>query len=626
LDPLLFIFLLANIILHRVYFSMAGKHNQRGHDPASEWRGASTTIEETQFRVKDVSIFLPYLRPLCLKGLVAMLFSGITTALLSVLPLSSKVLIDFVIEKRGFERLSALLSSLGLQAAFPAVKAALSDLNFIIYAMVAAGLLIGVISLFQRYLTVSVQQELTYNLQTGLFERILRFPFSFFRKEQSGYLLSRIADDVNSIQFLFTENITYIVTRSLTLIFGTVILLGLNRKIALIIILAVPFYFLLNLYFAGRIRKTSYSEKEARAEAVRDIQEVLAGMEVVKTHQAEEREAARVSGRLKTVIERRVRWLMLSAVSVHFSKAIQFLTTILVMWFGAGEILRGKMTVGDYVAFTAYIIALSGAANSLSTFHLSLQPLIASMGRLKALFQILPESEEKKSQAYIIPAPLRGDIRFRKVTFGYVERRPIIEEADLHIPARSIVALTGPTGSGKTTIANLILRFNRPWSGRIELDGVDINEIDPVWLRERIGVVSQDIFLFNSSIADNIRYGRPTATDEEVFEAAKAAQIHDEILSLPEGYETLTGERGLQLSGGQRQRISIARAFIRNPRIIIFDEPTSSLDRETEDMIKSSLLRLFSDRTVLIISHRDSLLEIAEHVYAVESCILKRLR
>ena len=605
---------------------MAEKHNQRGNNPVHEWRGASTTIEETGFRLNDVSIFFPYLSPLCLKGLAAVLLSGIITALLTVLPLGSKVLIDFVIEKKGFERVESLLSFLGLHTAFPAVKTALSDLNFIIYAMAAAGLLIGAISLLQRYLTVRVQQEITYNLQTGLFERILRFPFSFFRREQSGYLLSRITEDVNSLQLLFTENITYIVTRSLTLIFGTVILLGLNRRIALIIILALPFYFLLNIFFAERIRRISYSEKEARAEAARDIQEVLAGMEVVKTHQAEERETARVSGMLKTVIERRVRWLMLSAVSVHFSKAIQFLTTILVMWFGAGEILRGKMTVGDYVAFTAYIIALSGAANSLSTFHLSLQPLIASLGRLKALFQILPEPEEKKGQAYIIPAPLRGDIRFRKVTFGYVERRPIIEEADLHIPARSIVALTGPTGSGKTTIANLILRFYRPWSGRIELDGIDINEIDPVWLRERTGVVSQDIFLFNSSIADNIRYGRPSATDEEVFEAAKAARIHDEILSLPEGYETITGERGLQLSGGQRQRISIARAFLRDPRIIIFDEPTSGLDRKTEDLIKSSLINLFSERTVLIISHRDSLLEIAEHVYAVESCILKRLR
>ncbi|RMG00821.1 MAG: ATP-binding cassette domain-containing protein, partial [Nitrospirae bacterium] len=238
--------------------------------------------------------------------------------------------------------------------------------------------------------------------------------------------------------------------------------------------------------------------------------------------------------------------------------------------------------------------------------------------RLKSLLLIDPELNEEKRKQLLRPEGISGNIRFRDVTFGYKNETPVLKNVEMEIPNNSVTAIMGPTGGGKTTIVNLILRFYTPWHGSVEIDGLDTRDIDPYYLREQIAVVSQDIFLFNGTIRENIRYGRPGATDPEVYEAAMKAGLHDEIMSMPDGYNTVTGERGLNLSGGQRQRVSIARAVLQKPKILIFDEPTSSLDAETEEKIKASLKGLFRGRTVIIISHRNSLLDLADRVYRVE--------
>ncbi|RMG00403.1 MAG: ABC transporter ATP-binding protein, partial [Nitrospirae bacterium] len=331
------------------------------------------------FRPKDIKLFMPYLKPLLFQAVLGIILTVFSTFLLTLLPLTSKVVIDFVIEKRGFERLEALLSTLGLSNLFPLLKGSLSDLKTLITILVAGGILIGLFNIAHRYLMVRVQQGITYNLQKGLFERILRFPFSFFRKEQSGYLLSRITDDINGIQYLFTDSISQIITRSATLLFGVTILLGLNYRIALIVIATIPLYILLNIYFGRGIKRVSHREREAQAVASREIQEVFSGMEVVKAHVTEDEEGKRISESLQNLMQNRVRRLLLSTVSVHSVKAIQFVATLLVIWYGVAEITKNRMTVGDYVAFTAYIIALSGAANSLSWVWLSLQPVFASL-------------------------------------------------------------------------------------------------------------------------------------------------------------------------------------------------------------------------------------------------------
>jgi subfamily B ATP-binding cassette protein MsbA len=289
------------------------------------------------------------------------------------------------------------------------------------------------------------------------------------------------------------------------------------------------------------------------------------------------------------------------------------------MWFGAKEILKGSMTVGDYVAFTSYVIYLSSSINNLSMFHITLQPIFASMGRLMEIFRLVPEfKKEEKSKSLVKLDKVTGEIKFENVSFSYEEGQPVLKNISFTAHTGEIIALVGPSGSGKTTLINLVLKFYIPQSGSIYLDGHDLKEIDTKWLREQIGVVSQDVFLFNDTIEKNIKYGNPHATREEVISTAKKANIHDDVEMLANKYETEIGERGTRLSAGQRQRISIARAFLKNPPILIFDEPTSALDVDTESLIKDSLKKLTGNRTTFIIAHRLSTIDIAHKILVIE--------
>jgi subfamily B ATP-binding cassette protein MsbA len=296
-------------------------------------------------------------------------------------------------------------------------------------------------------------------------------------------------------------------------------------------------------------------------------------------------------------------------------RGTQFLSTLVVMWFGAMEIRRGAMTIGDYVAFTTYVVYLSGSVRSLALLHLTLQPIFASLDRLMELFRTVPEfPAEEKGRDGVVPEKVGGEVKVENVSFAYEEGKPVLRDVSCTVGAGEAVAIVGESGAGKTTLVNILLKFYRPVRGEVYLDGRGYGDLDTRWLRGRIGVVSQDIFLFNDSIERNIRYGRPEATRAEVARVARLAHIHDEIERFPQGYDTVIGERGVVLSTGQRQRVSIARAFLREPALLILDEPTSALDAGTEEMLRDSLRELVKGRTTFIISHRAPMLDIAARV------------
>ena len=573
-------------------------------------------LTEAHFRYKDILFFTQFARPIWKLGAISLVLTIIATGLGSLLPLSGKVLIDFIIMKKGFQKVEHLLKSLNLESFIPITRHFLESINLVVLSMLIIGITIGLIGIIQRYLMLRFQQELTFNLQTTLFDHLLRFPMSFFKKKQTGYLVSRVSDDVDVLQYLFSQSLSQMVTSLFYLFFGIAILFTLSVKLSIISISILPVYIFINYYFAERLRSVSLSEMETSAQVSKDIQEVLSGVEVIKAYTAEEREVQKVSLRMRSAIHVKIKSMILSLLSNYSARASQLISTLLIMWFGVKEILKGSMTVGDYVAFTSYVIYLSSSINNLSMFHITLQPIFASMGRLMEIFRLVPEF--RKEEKLVKPDKVNGEIRFEDVSFFYAEGQPVLENISFTAHPGEVIALVGPSGAGKTTLINLILKFYIPQSGSIYLDGHDLKEIDTKWLREQIGVVSQDVFLFNDTIEKNIKYGNPHATREEVISTAKKANIHDDVEMLANKYETEIGERGTRLSAGQRQRISIARAFLKNPPILIFDEPTSALDVDTEKLIKDSLKKLTGNRTTFIIAHRLSTIDIAHKILVLD--------
>jgi ABC-type multidrug transport system fused ATPase/permease subunit len=482
------------------------------------------------------------------------------------------------------------------------------------------GALAGMTGIIQKYLSLRFQQEMTFNIQTALFDHLLRFPIPFFKKQRTGYLMSRVSDDIYVLQLFFSESVTQVFSRAFYFFFGMLIVFALSVKLSLILAAALPLYLLINYFFGARIREVSLQERETSARVSSDIQEVLSGVETIKAYTAEEREVQKVSRGMRAVIHKRMKGMLLSLLSNYAAAGSLFAANLVIMWAGIHEVLQGRLTIGDYVAFTSYAVLLSGALNSILTFHIMAQPSFASMERLMELFKLIPEFKEgKDTRTAAAPGDIEGEIIFEDVSFWYEEGRPVLRNVSFSAGPGEIIALAGRTGAGKTSLVNLLLKFQTPQQGGIYLDGRDIREIPAGWLRGKIGVVSQEVFLFDDTIENNIKYGSALASREDVVRAARLAHIHDDIEGLPGGYETEVGERGVRLSAGQRQRISIARAFLRNPAILILDEPTSSLDPATEALVKDSINKLAANRTTFIVAHRLSTIDMADKILVMNN-------
>lgn len=568
------------------------------------------------FRYRDAKFFFRFLRPAWKLFSVSLVLTVIMSGLGSLLPLSSKVLIDFVIMKKGFEKLDHLVSLFGFESYIAQARHFFESINLVILAMLVIGITIAVIGIVQRYLIFRLQQELSFNVQSALFDHLLRFPLSFFRKSQVGYLSSRVADDVSSLHLLMSQTISEMVPRIFRLIFGMAIVLLLSAKLSLILMLILPLNIFINYYFAVRLRSAALDELEGSSRVSKDIQEVISGIDTVKAYNAEQRESTRVFRTMRSLIRTRTKRTAISLLSDYAGRGSQLTVTLLIMWFGVREISNGAMTIGDYVAFTSYVLYLSGSINSLSMLHVNLQPVLASMGRLFEMFNMIPETIKQEDSVRLQNA--QGEVVFDNVSFSYEAGTPVLQNISFSAHPGEIIALVGPSGAGKTTLVNLLLKFYLPESGSISIDGCNLNETDTSWLRRQIGVVSQDVFLFNDTIANNIRYSNPLADMDEVMSAAQKAGLHSEIYQFADGYDTLVGERGLKLSAGQRQRISIARAFLKDSPVLIFDEPASALDTATEEILKKAIKSLSPNRTIFIISHRYSTIETAGRILMLD--------
>jgi ATP-binding cassette subfamily B protein len=486
---------------------------------------------------------------------------------------------------------------------FTAANAAAIDRYFLLL-LVAAAVFAAFASL-RMYLVNWIGERVVADLRSAVYARVIRMDPAFFEVTKTGEVLSRLTTDTTLIQSLSGIGLSILLRSTVSFIGSLVLLLLTSLKLALIIFALIPTVLAPMLLFGRRVRRLSRDSQDRVADTSGLAGETLHAIQTVQAFTLEELHGRRyddmVEKSFETAVKRtRVRaWLIAAAIMTTFS------AVTLVLWLGARAVLQGTMTGGDLAKFLSYAIFMGSAVAALSEMWGELQRASGAMERTVELLGSRPSLKIPANPVALNPVQ-QGQITFEHLSFSYPSRPNIRALSDFHleIAPGETVAFVGPSGAGKSTAFSLLLRFYDPASGRILIDGVDIALADPQAVRARIGLVPQETMIFGASARENIRYGRPGASDAEIEAAARAAAAHDFIRKLPEGYDTYLGERGARLSGGQKQRIAIARAMLKNPPILLLDEATSSLDSESERLIQDALEQLMRGRTTLVIAHR----------------------
>lgn len=454
------------------------------------------------------------------------------------------------------------------------------------------------------------------DLRRSVYGRIVRLPVPFFDQRRTGEITSRLTSDVAVIQTTVSTSLAQALAQGITLIGGVLLMVVLSPRLSLTVLVFLPVAIIAAAFFGRRLNRIStlFQDEIAAANAFAD--ESIASIRVVKWFTAEEdaeRRYSRSIDKSYAVALRRARLRALFVPSVSF---VAFGTLAVVLWVGGRQVLSGEMSAGDLVSFLLYTLTVAGAIGTFTGLYSQLQE---ALGASKRIFELLGEPIEARREE-VPHAPIRrdGSLRFEGVSFSYSARDAgVLSDVDIAVAPGEVVALVGPSGSGKTTITQLIPRFYDVTSGAVLVDGVDVREQDLEELRAQMGAVPQEVQLFSGTISENLRISKPDATEDELVSAAKAANANRFIVEFPDGYETLVGERGVQLSGGQRQRVAIARALLADPRILILDEATSSLDAESEGLVQEALERLMVGRTTLVIAHRLSTVRSADRLLVV---------
>lgn len=469
---------------------------------------------------------------------------------------------------------------------------------------------------FMRVYSFSVTSERTLaDLRQHVFQKIVWLPLTFFDNRRVGELMSRITSDVGTLQDTFTTTMAELLRQSLTLIIGTAIIFVLAPQLTVFMLLTFPVLVILALIFGKSIRKLSRKTQDKLAEANVIVEESLQSIQVVKAFTNEAFELLRFKKSLNEVVQVAIRTAKYRGFFVSFVILALFGGIVAVGWYGAWLVQNDLLSVGELFSFIIYTSFIGGSIAGLGDLYTQLQ---RSIGASERLLEILDQKDEAELPS-TVSAKLSGDLVFEQVNFAYPTRPDfaVLKDLNFHIRAGEKIALVGQSGSGKSTIINLLLRFYPVNDGEIKADGLNIREFSLTDYRKNIGIVPQEVILFGGTIHENIAYGNPGASDDEIRLAAKKANALDFIESFPEQFETLVGERGVKLSGGQRQRIAIARAILKNPSILILDEATSSLDSQSEYLVQQALEKLMEGRTSIIIAHRLSTIKKVDRIFVI---------
>jgi len=494
-------------------------------------------------------------------------------------------------------------------------------LNVICVGVVVVFIIRGIFYYGQSYLVSFIGQKVVIDVRELMFRKFQRMPMAYFDKHQTGETMSFITNDVAAIQTALVDKLIEIVTESSILIGSIVFMFYLDWKLTLLTMVVVPLVGQAMKIFGRKLKRNGTVIQERMADITSFLQESISSIRVVKSFAREDYEIGRFQNENLLNFQAAMKNVQLTSLLTPTVEFLAAVSVTLIIWFGGYEVISGVMTAGSLVAFLTYAVNLANPVKRLSRLYGSLQKAMAAIDRVFMVLD-LPEAIQDKPEAEDLP-PIEGHVSLEQVNFEYKEGVPALSDVTLEAQPGQMIAFVGPSGAGKSTIANLIPRFYEINSGVIRIDGHDIRDVTLHSLREQIGIVPQETMLFSTTVRENIRYGRLDATDEEVEAAARAANADGFIRELPEGYDTRIGERGLSLSGGQRQRMSIARAILKNPRILILDEATSALDTESEKIVQAALDKLMVGRTSFVIAHRLSTIFNADQIYVIEGGRIK---
>ena len=497
----------------------------------------------------------------------------------------------------------------------------LADKNADMLNIIAAGIIIiffirGVCFYGQNYLMSYVGERVIIDIRSAVYEKLQRLSVSFYDKNKTGTIMSYVTNDVSALQAAMVQNTIDMITEGSVLIGSITAMVYLDWKLTLFTFCTFPFVLWLMDFFGKRIRKSGRRIQECTADITSILQETVSSARVIKSFVREDYEIERFCNQNFANFRANMKNAQLMALLTPVIEFVAALGVTAIIWYGGHGVIDGDLTAGSLVAFLVYAVNISNPVKRLTRVIGSIQRALAAAQRV---FDILDMKEEiaEVSGAKVLPQ-IEGAVEFKNVSFAYSKGEQVLQDVSFKAEPGEVVAIVGPSGAGKSTIANLLPRFYDTTAGSISIDGNNISEVTLASLREQVGIVPQETVLFNGTLYDNILYGRLEATREEVEAAAKAANAHNFIMEFPNGYETMLGDRGLNLSGGQRQRIAIARAILKNPRVLILDEATSALDTESERIVQEALDRLMVGRTSFVIAHRLSTIKNANKILVLQ--------